>query len=47
MAMYLAYCEAGFAERRIGAVQMMLAKPRWRQHAGLASAHQEPRSLTI
>ncbi len=45
--MYLAYCEAGFAERRIGAVQMMLAKPRWRQHAGLASAHQEPRSLTL
>ena len=45
--MYLAYCEAGFAERRIGAVQMMLAKPRWRQHAGLASAHQEPRSLAL
>jgi cyclopropane-fatty-acyl-phospholipid synthase len=28
--LYLAYCEAGFAERRICAVQLMLAKPRWR-----------------
>ena len=27
---YLAYCEAGFAERRIGLVQTLLAKPRWR-----------------
>jgi cyclopropane-fatty-acyl-phospholipid synthase len=25
--LYLAYCEAGFAERRIGDVQMLLAKP--------------------
>jgi cyclopropane-fatty-acyl-phospholipid synthase len=25
--MYLAYCEAGFAERRIGLVQMVMAKP--------------------
>jgi len=37
--MYLAYCEAGFAERRLGLVQMVLAKP---QHStdrlGLASA---------
>jgi cyclopropane-fatty-acyl-phospholipid synthase len=29
--MYLAYCEAGFAERRIGVVQMRLAKPGWRE----------------
>jgi len=28
--MYLAYCEGGFAERRIGVVQAVLAKPRWR-----------------
>ncbi len=28
--LYLAYCEAGFAERRIGLVQPVLAKPRWR-----------------
>lgn len=27
---YLAYCEAGFAERHIGTLQMMLAKPGWR-----------------
>ena len=27
---YLAYCEAGFAERYIGTVQMILAKPGWR-----------------
>jgi cyclopropane-fatty-acyl-phospholipid synthase len=34
--LYLAYCEAGFAERRIGDVQIVLAKPRaanptWRE----------------
>ena len=28
--LYLAYCEGGFAERRIGSVQMVLAKPQWR-----------------
>jgi cyclopropane-fatty-acyl-phospholipid synthase len=28
--LYLAYCEAGFAERRIGLVQTLLAKPQWR-----------------
>jgi cyclopropane-fatty-acyl-phospholipid synthase len=28
--MYLAYCEAGFAERRISLIQTVLAKPRWR-----------------
>ena len=28
--LYLAYCEAGFDEGRIGVVQMLLAKPRWR-----------------
>jgi cyclopropane-fatty-acyl-phospholipid synthase len=27
--LYLAYCQAGFAERRIGDVQMILAKPEW------------------
>jgi cyclopropane-fatty-acyl-phospholipid synthase len=43
--MYLAYCEAGFAERRIESVQMLLAKPRWRQSAGLTSAHTAPRAL--
>jgi cyclopropane-fatty-acyl-phospholipid synthase len=29
--LYLAYCEAGFAERRIRDVQLVLAKPRWRR----------------
>jgi cyclopropane-fatty-acyl-phospholipid synthase len=43
--MYLAYCEAGFAERRIGSVQMLLAKPRWRQPSGLTSAHAARRAL--
>jgi cyclopropane-fatty-acyl-phospholipid synthase len=28
--LYLSYCEAGFAERRIGNVQLLLTKPRWR-----------------
>jgi cyclopropane-fatty-acyl-phospholipid synthase len=28
--LYLAYCEAGFAERRIGDVQLLLSKPRSR-----------------
>jgi cyclopropane-fatty-acyl-phospholipid synthase len=27
--LYLCYCEAGFAEHRIGLVQTVLAKPRW------------------
>src|SRR5215218_4218176 len=31
--LYLAYCEAGFRERRIGDVQVLLAKPRWRADA--------------
>ncbi|HEY5286621.1 MAG TPA: cyclopropane-fatty-acyl-phospholipid synthase family protein [Solirubrobacteraceae bacterium] len=28
--LYLSYCEAGFAERRIGDLQVLLAKPGWR-----------------
>jgi len=43
--MYLAYCEAGFAERRIGVVQMTLAKPRWLLHAGPTSGYETPRAL--
>jgi cyclopropane-fatty-acyl-phospholipid synthase len=34
--LYLAYVEAGFAERRIADVQLLLAKPRHRGDAGLA-----------
>jgi cyclopropane-fatty-acyl-phospholipid synthase len=45
--MYLAYCEAGFAERRIGLVQMLLAKPQWRHEACLASAHEAPLAATM
>jgi len=33
--LYLCFCEAGFAERRIGDVQVVLAKPRW--HGRLAT----------
>jgi cyclopropane-fatty-acyl-phospholipid synthase len=29
--LYLSYCEAGFAEHRIGLVQYLLAKPLWRE----------------
>jgi len=38
--MYLAYCEGGFAERRIGVVQAVLAKPGWRGsvRAGVTAA---------
>ena len=43
--MYLAYCEAGFIERRIGVVQTHLAKPLWREHAGPASAGETPLAL--
>ena len=31
---YLSYCEAGFEERRLGDVQMLLTKPRYRGLAG-------------
>jgi cyclopropane-fatty-acyl-phospholipid synthase len=31
--LYLAYVQAGFAERRIGDVQLLLAKPEWQRNA--------------
>jgi cyclopropane-fatty-acyl-phospholipid synthase len=40
--MYLAYCEAGFAERRIGVAQMHLVKPRWHDDGAFGSAHAAP-----
>jgi cyclopropane-fatty-acyl-phospholipid synthase len=43
--MYLAYCEAGFIERRIGVVQMTLAKPEWRHYVGPTSPYEAPRVL--
>jgi cyclopropane-fatty-acyl-phospholipid synthase len=27
---YLCYCEGGFAERQLGVVHMLMAKPGWR-----------------
>ena len=38
--MYLAYCQAGFAERRIRLVQMQLAKPHWQAVSGCSSARE-------
>lgn len=35
---YLAYCEAGFSERRIGVSQWLLTKPRWRHYRGSSGA---------
>jgi hypothetical protein len=43
--MYLAYREAGFAERRIGVMQMTLAKAQWRQYAGPTNPYEAPRAL--
>ena len=34
---YLCYCEAGFQERYLGDVQMLLAKPLWRGQSPLPS----------
>lgn len=39
--LYLAYCEAGFDERRIGVVQALIAKPRWRGRVAPARARPE------
>ncbi len=36
--LYLSFCEAGFTERRIGCVQLVLGKPRWRGHLATAEA---------
>jgi cyclopropane-fatty-acyl-phospholipid synthase len=40
-ALYLAYCEAGFAERRICDIQLVLAKPRYRMAARAQRAVRE------
>ncbi len=42
--LYLAYCEAGFAERRICLVQTLLTKPLWRSGLG-EPAEARPRNL--
>ena len=40
--LYLSFCEAGFTERRIGSVQIVLGKPRWRGHLATAEAMAPP-----
>jgi cyclopropane-fatty-acyl-phospholipid synthase len=40
--LYLSFCEAGFTERRIGSVQIVLAKPRWRGQLATAEAPAMP-----
>jgi cyclopropane-fatty-acyl-phospholipid synthase len=40
--LYLSFCEAGFTERRIGSVQIVLGKPRWRGHLATAEACATP-----
>jgi cyclopropane-fatty-acyl-phospholipid synthase len=40
--LYLSFCEAGFTERRIGSVQIVLAKPRWRGRLSTAEALTTP-----
>jgi hypothetical protein len=36
--LYLCYCEAGFAERRIGVAQALFAKPAWRPQAAVSGS---------
>jgi cyclopropane-fatty-acyl-phospholipid synthase len=45
--LYLSYCEAGFEERRIGDVQLLLAKPRYRQAPvqPVSAARNSPRAV--
>jgi cyclopropane-fatty-acyl-phospholipid synthase len=43
--LYLSFCEAGFTERRIGNVQIVLAKPRWRGHLATAEAPAVPSAV--
>ena len=38
---YLCYCEAGFAERALGDVQMLLVKPRYRHDPVLGQLHHD------
>ena len=44
--LYLCFCEAGFTERRIGSVQIVLAKPRWRGHLATAEAPAQPSAVS-
>ena len=42
--LYLRYCEAGFTERRIGELQVVLAKPRYRPVSAPRLAAEHPRA---
>ena len=44
--LYLAYCEAGFAERRIGDVQLLLAKPGYRGPSSRRVSSSESRTMS-
>jgi cyclopropane-fatty-acyl-phospholipid synthase len=45
--LYLAYCEAGFAERRIGDVQLLLAKPGYPSSLRVSSSDSRAMSATV
>jgi cyclopropane-fatty-acyl-phospholipid synthase len=45
--LYLAYCEAGFAERRIGDVQLLLAKPGYQSSRRASSSESVAASATV
>jgi cyclopropane-fatty-acyl-phospholipid synthase len=45
--LYLAYCEAGFAERRIGDVQLVMAKPRYESSRRVSSSDSQAMSATV
>lgn len=45
--LYLAYCEAGFAERRIGDVQVVLAKPGYRPRTASTRTRRGPATASV
>jgi cyclopropane-fatty-acyl-phospholipid synthase len=45
--LYLAYCEAGFAERRIGDYQLLLAKPGYQSSRRVSSSESVAASATV
>jgi hypothetical protein len=45
--LYLAYCEAVFAERRIGDVQLLLAKPGYPSSLRVSSSDSRAMSATV
>ena len=45
--LYLAYCEAGFAERRIGDYQLLLAKPGYQSSRRASSSDSLAMSATV